>query len=340
MSISPKVRLVLSKLGSLILLFQRSPIVQMILPEARLAGVTGAGEIAKWSVAVVAGLGVFDSVAGATTITQLAPSPGSASVPATDGKSLSFTVQLTGTPYTRVIDYWTTLGTMPAGLSGAINTSDKTIYTISGIPSQVGSFPIDIKCVGYSTQFYTQLFTINVSPCPPGITTQPSSVIIASGTTATLNVKASGTSPAFQWYLGTSGDLTHPITGAASSSFTTPTLTSNKYYWVRAFNSAGSVNSNTAKVTVQVPPTIATQPASVTILYNQTATLSVVAKGTSLKYQWFIGKSGTTTNPIAGATSPIFTTPPMTTTTNYWVRVKNSVGIVKSNTATVTVLPL
>ena len=142
LSISPKVRIVLSKLGSLILLLQKSPIIQMILPEARVAGVAGVGEIAKWSVAVVAGLGVFDSVAGATTLTQLAPSPGSLSVPATSGQSLSFTVQLTGTPYTRDIKYWTTSGTMPSGLTGAKNPVDPTFYTISGIPNQTGSFPI------------------------------------------------------------------------------------------------------------------------------------------------------------------------------------------------------
>jgi hypothetical protein len=342
LSISPKVRIVLSKLGSLILLLQKSPVVQIILPEARLAGVAGAGQIAKWSVAVVAGLGVFDSVAGATTISQLAPSPGSTTVPATVGSALSFVFQMTGTETPP--KSWKVTGALSQGLIH--NATPGSIDSITGVPTQSGSFPITIT--GYEFADFKGLsnsraFSIVVvagSVTAPAITKQPSSVTIASGKTATLTVSASGSSPGFQWYIGNSGDMTHPVKGATLSSFTTPPLTATTTYWARASNNAGAANSNAAKVTVQVPPSITTQPASVTIASGQTATLSVKATGTSLKYQWFKGTSGITTSPIAGANRPTFTTPALTTTTSYWVRIKNAVGAKKSKTATVTVNPL
>src|SRR6185295_1758710 len=100
----------------------------------------------------------------------------------------------------------------------------------------------------------------------------------------------------------------------------------------------GTANSTTATITVTSPPSITTQPASQTIGSGQTATLSVVATGTApLAYQWYIGTSGTTTSPINGATGSSYTTPALTTTTSYWVRVTNASGTANSATATITI---
>ena len=79
------VRIVFSKLGSFLLLFQKTPLVQILLPEARVLGTSGMGEVVKWSVAAIAGLGAFDTVAGATVISQVTPSPNSTTVPARTG---------------------------------------------------------------------------------------------------------------------------------------------------------------------------------------------------------------------------------------------------------------
>jgi hypothetical protein len=87
-----------------------------------------------------------------------------------------------------------------------------------------------------------------------------------------------------------------------------------------------------------VAPTITTQPQSQTISPGQTATLSVAASGTPpLSYQWYIGTSGNVANPIGGATSSSYTTPALTSTTRYWVRVTNTSGTADSNTATISV---
>jgi hypothetical protein len=94
------------------------------------------------------------------------------------------------------------------------------------------------------------------------------------------------------------------------------------------------------RVAAAVAPSISSQPASQTIGSGSTATMSVTASGTApLTYQWYVGPSGTTTSPIGGATAGSFTTPPLISSTSYWVRVSNTAGTADSNTATITVLP-
>lgn len=84
-------------------------------------------------------------------------------------------------------------------------------------------------------------------------------------------------------------------------------------------------------------PSIATHPASTTIPGNSIATLSVSATGTApLSYQWYQGNTGVTTTPV-GTDSTTYSTPSLSVTTSYWVRVTNSLGSADSNTATVTV---
>jgi hypothetical protein len=72
---------------------------------------------------------------------------------------------------------------------------------------------------------------------------------------------------------------------------------------------------------------------------GQSATLTVTASGTTpFTYQWYQGTSGNTANPVPGATSNTFTTPPITETKQYWVKVSNSCPSSAPST-TVTVTP-
>jgi hypothetical protein len=84
------------------------------------------------------------------------------------------------------------------------------------------------------------------------------------------------------------------------------------------------------------PPSILVQPQPSSITGNGSASLSVVAAGAGLTYQWFTGTSGVTSIPLNGATQPQITVNPSSTTT-YWVRVANSCTTIDSNTAVVTV---
>src|SRR5206468_2292195 len=54
-------------------------------------------------------------------------------------------------------------------------------------------------------------------------------------------------------------------------------------------------------------------------------------------YQWYQGQSGDVSNPIVGANASQFTTPNLTQTTSYWVRVTNACGSADSRTATITI---
>lgn len=88
---------------------------------------------------------------------------------------------------------------------------------------------------------------------PVAISGQPQSATITAGSSRTLTVTATGTAPiSYQWYIGTSGNTSNPISGATSSSLdVTPGSTTS--YWVRVTNSCGAVNSNTATITVNAP---------------------------------------------------------------------------------------
>ena len=102
-------------------------------------------------------------------------------------------------------------------------------------------------------------------------------------------------------------------------------------------------SSPTAPTTSDSPntaamPQVTREPANQIIRPGQSANLRVVASGAApLAYQWYRGVSGTTTQPIVGATAQDFTTPPLPGTTRYWVRVSNLVAVADSATATITV---
>ncbi len=83
----------------------------------------------------------------------------------------------------------------------------------------------------------------------PTIAAQPSSQTVAAGQAATFSVVASGTAPlSYQWKKNGAN-----ITGATSASYTTPATTSGdngSTFQVVVSNSAGSVTSNAATLTV------------------------------------------------------------------------------------------
>ena len=172
----------------------------------------------------------------------------------------------------------------------------------------------------------------------PAITTQPANQSVATGNTATFSVVATGSATlAYQWKKNGAD-----ISGATSSSYTTPATSSadtGATYSVSVSNSAGTVTSNQATLTVTVAPgapSIGTQPANQSVVQGSTATFMVVAKGDApLGYQW--KKNGTD---ISGATSSSYTTPATSMAdsgTAYSVVVGNGAGSVTSNTATLTV---
>jgi hypothetical protein len=172
---------------------------------------------------------------------------------------------------------------------------------------------------------------------PPAITTQPASTTITSGQQTTLSVAATGANLTYQWYVGSSGVTTTPVSNATNSSLTvSPTTTTT--YWVQV-TACSSTNSNAATVTVNQPtctPPTAPTPTAVpsSISSGQSSTLSVSPTGTGpFTYQWYVGPSGDTSNQIAGATNSSTTVSP-TVTTSYWVKVTGQCAPASNSPAT------
>src|SRR5438874_709147 len=172
----------------------------------------------------------------------------------------------------------------------------------------------------------------------PSITAQPTNDTVTAGQAASFSVVATGTAPlSYQWQKNGTA-----ISGATSASYTTAATTSadnGAQFVVVVSNSAGSMTSNAAMLTVNaaaVAPSITTQPANQTVTVGQAATFTVVATGTApLSYQW--QKSGTA---ISGRTEERYTTPATTSADNgaqFVVVVSNPVGSVTSNAGTLTV---
>jgi hypothetical protein len=168
---------------------------------------------------------------------------------------------------------------------------------------------------------------------PPTIITQPQSQTVAIGAPLSLSVEAEG--PALQYRWTRNNTLVPTATG--------PTLTiasvqsgDGGNYVVRVSNSAGSVRSTTARVTMvtMAAPTITTPPQDQNIALGNSLSLSVQATGsTPMSYQWSFNGS-----PISDATNQTFQIAAVQTNDAgvYSVTVSNPAGSA-SAAATVTI---
>ena len=162
----------------------------------------------------------------------------------------------------------------------------------------------------------------------PVILKSPASVATIYGQRLVLAVECIGTQPiACQWYRGQKGDFSQPITDAQGADYLTDILTEDIQFWVKVWNSLGQAMSETAWITVRIPPQITSQPQDTNILPGQSATFRVTATGVPVPaYQWYQGESGDKSQPISGATGDSYDTGPLTADAAYWVDVANVAG--------------
>jgi hypothetical protein len=115
----------------------------------------------------------------------------------------------------------------------------------------------------------------------------------------------------------------------------------NDYRILLTIEGGGLASQNSIRVRVGCDPPFILgidQPRNTTVSSGTAARLEVKPSGSQpIAYQWYAGQSGNTSNPVANAKNNVFTTGPLTSTTDYWVRVTNPCGTVDSNTVTVTV---
>src|SRR5258707_1388514 len=119
------------------------------------------------------------------------------------------------------------------------------------------------------------------SAVAPSIRTQPASRTVMAGQTAAFTVTAAGTAPlTYQW-----GKKGTAITGATSSSYSTPATTSSDngaQFTVAVSNSAGSVASNAATLTVSASQN--PQFGHVAIVVEENTNYASVVGSTSMPY--------------------------------------------------------
>jgi hypothetical protein len=174
----------------------------------------------------------------------------------------------------------------------------------------------------------------------PSITGQPQNVTAVAGRSATFSVSVAGTPPfSYRWrYNGT-----NPVGSS-------PTLTLNNVqanqagpYSVVVFNSAGSADSASARLSVVFPPSIIQQPLSRSVYIKPDPRAANLADGTNvtfvvgassgnpgLGYQWFFNG---TSIPGATASSLLITNVSLEDEGDYSVAVSDSVDTVMSATA-------
>ena len=129
---------------------------------------------------------------------------------------------------------------------------------------------------------------------PPTITTQPTNASVVEGKNVAFSVKASGDDLCYQWQYSTDGSTwkNNSVT-TASLSFTAALSQNGVYFRCIVSNGGGSVTSKAVLLTVTMaPPVIVTQPKSISVVENKTATLSVIASGNGLRYQWQYSEDG------------------------------------------------
>jgi hypothetical protein len=177
---------------------------------------------------------------------------------------------------------------------------------------------------------------IGIVPVAPAITSQPTGVSAIVGQNVTFTVSASGSSSlSYQWRKNGTD-----ILGATSASYTLSSvqLGDAANYSVVVSNSAGTVTSNNALLSVATPavaPSITSHPTNQSVTAGTAVVFSVNASGTApLTYQW--RKDGAA---LAGATSSSLSIASASAANagTYSVAVSNSAGSVISNSATLTV---
>jgi hypothetical protein len=288
--------------------------------------------VATNAVSSVESLPVTVSVSDVDVAPTISTQPGSLNV--TTGNDAAFAIAARGT---EALSYqWQFNGVSIAGGNSAV----LRLATVAA--GQAGSYRVVVSNAAGTVTSDAATLTVSAgtpSAVVPTIVTQPVTVVVNVGNTATLAVGVSGTGPfSYQWLLSGA-----PVTGATAAFYSIPSAAvgDSGSYSVRVSNAAGNVTSSSATLQVNASvqataPSLTTQPSPQVQTPGGSATFAVAASGTGpISYQW--QKDGVS---ISGATSAVLVVSGINSADagNYTVTVYNSQGSVTSNAASLTVL--
>src|SRR5437762_611106 len=214
---------------------------------------------------------------GATVAPTITTPPANQTVAA--GQTATFTVVAGGTA---PLSYqWQKNG---ANLTGATSGSYTTPITTTA--DSGSAFPFTVTYTASGVNSAAMKFTVNAAAVAPTITTPPANQTVTAGQTATFTVVAAGAAPlTYQWQKNGAN-----LTGATSASYTTQATTtadSGSTFRVVVANTAGTVTSAAATLTVNAAPTPAIQVNPTSINFGN----DVV--GTNLSQALIIRNTGT-----------------------------------------------
>jgi len=296
--------------------------IDRTLPTLTIGAVTP-DDAATYDVVVTTPCGVFTSDAATLTVRTpptIDQQPADKSV--CRGAAINLSVTATGTPPPTY--QWRKDSMNISGATAA------TFSIASAAAGDAGSY--DVIVTNICTSLISAAAVVEVRE-PVSIDVQPIAATVCSGQAVALAVSASGTPPlTYQWKrnntdIGGATSATYAISSAAAAN--------NGTYAVVVTNSCTSVTSQSATLTVKLPPTLQVQPLDVAACLNTTTSLSVAATGTPpLTYQW--RKDGTD---ISGATNAALAIPQVNADAAgvYDVVVSNDCGVLTSAPAAVSV---
>ena len=244
---------------------------------------TTADSGSAFAVVVTNTAGTVTSAAATLTVTAAAVAPTITTQPAnqtvTAGQTATFTVVAAGTaPLTY---QWQKNGANLTGATSASYTTPATTTADSG-----STFRVVVANTPGTVTSAAATLTVTAAAVAPTITTPPANQTVTAGQTATFTVVAGGTAPlSYQWQKSGVN-----IAGATSASYTTQVTTttdSGSTFDVVVTNTAGTVTSAAATLTVNAAPTPAIQVNPTSINFGN----DVV--GTNLSQALIIRNTGT-----------------------------------------------
>lgn len=195
-------------------------------------------------------------------------------------------------------------------IAGATSSS----YALTGITAGMNGNRYRVVVTGACAPTATSNAAILSVVTSVGVTTHPSNVTTCSGTSASFTVAGTGTGVLYQWQVSIDGGANYnDIPGETNATYTinavTPVMDGFRYR-ARLSNSTCTTPgiSNSALLTVNTLPAIATDPTSTTLCVGANNTFTALGTGTGTGYQWQLSTDGGLNfNNIAGATSSNYT---------------------------------
>jgi pectin methylesterase-like acyl-CoA thioesterase len=244
------------------------------------------------------------------------------------GSNVTFTVGATGLP---VLSYqWRRDGTNISDGGNVSGTTTDTLAITGAQPSDNGNYTVVITNPYGSTTSAVAILDIGTGA--PKIS-GPANQAVLEGNTVVFSSAVSGVpTPAIQWYKNAS-----VLSGETSATLTIVNVqypADQATYSIVATNANGQA-TNSATLTVLVPPAISTEPTSQTVAQGSPTALTVAATGNPAPtYQW---SRNNTTIPNATNATLSFASAQPADAGGYAVFISNAGGSTNSVTVTLTV---